>query len=85
VRQKFGRGVVMASPSAEAIPTEWLLNGKGGAKLDGHDRITMAKNRITEWGQMVFPDQSDASVGVTVTGELPDMMHLLRRFREVGF
>ncbi len=31
-------------------PLRPLAAGRAGALLDGHDRITMAKNRIPEWG-----------------------------------
>ncbi|MGH7830266.1 MAG: amidase family protein, partial [Candidatus Binatia bacterium] len=78
VRRKLGRGVVLVSPSAEAIPTEYLLNGKGAAALDQHDRVTMAKNRLPNWGQMVLPDPQDPRVGMAFSGELPDLMQLVK-------
>ena len=85
VRNKLGSGVVMVSPAAEAIPTSDLLAGRAGARLDGHDRITMAKNRVPEWGQMTFPAEDNLAVGVSFSGALPDLMHFTGDIRPVAW
>jgi len=76
MREKLGPGVVMLTPSTQAVPTSALLEGKAGAMLDLHDKITMNKNRIPEWGQINLPD-SDRAFGITLSGELPDLVHLM--------
>jgi len=78
-REKLGEGIVLASPATEAIPSSEILAGKAGAKLDLHDKITMAKNRVPEWGQMVFPEKPGSEVGVAFSGHLPDLMHFIEQ------
>jgi hypothetical protein len=78
VNEKLGEGVVLLSPSTESIPTLDLFQQKAGARLDGHDRITMPKNRIPDWGQVSLPNQENNAVGITVTGHLPDLMHFVQ-------
>jgi Asp-tRNA(Asn)/Glu-tRNA(Gln) amidotransferase A subunit family amidase len=78
VNERLGEGVVLLSPSAESIPTLEIRQQKAGAKLDGHDRITMAKNRLLDWGQMSLPNPQNNSVGITATGRLPDLMHFIQ-------
>lgn len=75
LRSKLGPNVVLASPAAEAIPSADIAAGRAGARLDGHDRITMAKNRIPEWGQMTFPAEGRTQVGLSLSGTLPDLLH----------
>lgn len=83
VRGKLGPGVVLVSPAAEAIPTAELAAGRAGPRLDGHDRITMAKNRIPEWGQMTLPAGGRPEVGVSYAGTLPDLMHFTGEVRSL--
>lgn len=85
VRGKLGQGVVLVSPAAEAIPTAELAAGRAGARLDGHDRITMAKNRIPEWGQMTLPAEGRPEVGVSFAGALPDLMHFTGEARPLAW
>lgn len=75
MNSKLGPEVVLASPSTEAIPTADIVAGRAGARLDGHDRITMAKNRIPGWGQMTLPANDTPDVGVAFSGALPQLMH----------
>ncbi len=75
VRSKLGDGVVLASPAPEAIPTESILQGKAGSLLDLHDKITMAKNRIPEWGQVTLPKRLHSPFGIAVSGSLPDLAY----------
>jgi hypothetical protein len=81
VNRKLGEGVVIASPSTEAIPTAEVMAGKAGARLDGHDRITMAKNRIPDWGQVNLPTADRPELGVSFSGPLPNLMHFTGEFR----
>lgn len=83
VRNKLGSGLVLASPAAEAISTADLAAGRAGALLDGHDRITMAKNRIPEWGQLTLPSVARPEVGLSLAGALPDLMHFTGEVQRV--
>jgi hypothetical protein len=80
INRKLGADVVLASPSTEAIPTAEIVTGRAGARLDGHDRITMAKNRIPGWGQMTLPARDHPEVGVAFSGSLPHLMHFSGEF-----
>ncbi|MBL7685413.1 MAG: hypothetical protein JNK65_05200 [Deltaproteobacteria bacterium] len=82
VQEKLGKGVVLLSPSTESVATDLLLSGRAGNLLDGHDRITMAKNRIPNWGQVNLPSEQNSHVGTVVTGELPDLMVMLSKKNE---
>lgn len=81
VNRKFGSEVVLASPSTEAIPTADIQAGRAGARLDGHDRITMAKNRIPGWGQLTLPATDHPDVGVAISGGLPQLMHFTGEYQ----
>src|SRR4029434_1422174 len=80
VADKLGDEIVMRAPSTEAIWTEDLMAGRAGARLDGHDRITMSKNRIPEWGQLSLPAAENQTVGMTVTGQLPYLMRFFQSY-----
>ncbi|HKX11784.1 MAG TPA: amidase, partial [bacterium] len=80
VNRKLGADVVLASPSTEAIPTADIVANRAGARLDGHDRITMAKNRIPTWGQMTMPARDHPEVGVAFSGTMPQLMHFSGEF-----
>lgn len=80
VNRKLGADVVLASPSTEAIPTADILANRAGARLDGHDRITMAKNRIPNWGQLTLPARDHPEVGVAFSGTMPQLMHFSGEF-----
>jgi len=80
VSRKLGDDVVMASPATEAIPTADIVAGRAGGRLDGHDRITMAKNRIPGWGQVTMPARDHPDVGVALSGSLPHLMHFSGEF-----
>ena len=84
MRSKLGENTVLLSPATEAIPTADLLAGRAGARLDGHDRITMPKNRIPEWGQMTFPAPGRPEVGISLSGALPDLMHFTGEAQLLG-
>jgi hypothetical protein len=79
VKEKLGEGFVLASPSVEAIPTAEINGGTAGVRLDGHDRITMVKNRINSWGQVNLPTRNwrGQHVGITFSGPLPALMHFV--------
>ncbi|MCC6273452.1 MAG: hypothetical protein IT572_08295 [Deltaproteobacteria bacterium] len=85
VRGKLGQGVVLVSPAAEAISTAELAAGRASPRLDGHDRITMAKNRIPEWGQMTLPAEGSPEVGLSFAGALPDLMHFTGEARPLAW
>ncbi|MCE9624826.1 MAG: hypothetical protein K8R69_05145 [Deltaproteobacteria bacterium] len=77
VRSKLGEDSVVAFPSVENVPTADLFAGRAGNLLDGSDRITMAVNRIPEWGQITVPnaDPALAEIGMAFSGRLPNLMH----------
>lgn len=77
IRRFFPEGSILASPSAEAILTADIVEGRAGARLDGHDDITMGKNRETTWGQASIPAHPNAEVGVAFSGTLPDLMRVM--------
>jgi len=83
LRNKVGEGVVLVSPATEAIRTEELLAGRAGTLLDGHDLITMAKNRMPEWGQVTLPSAEMPHVGLSLSGALPDLMHFTGEVRPI--
>jgi len=80
VAEKLGDDVVLLSPSTEAIMTDDLIQQRAGAKLDGHDRITMPKNRIPEWGQLSLPNPENQAIGIAAAGRLPDLMRFYEAF-----
>jgi Asp-tRNA(Asn)/Glu-tRNA(Gln) amidotransferase A subunit family amidase len=77
VRSKLGPQTVLASPSTEAIPKVEIENGRAGSLLDQHDRITMAKNRMPEWGQINLPAKKRGKVGVVFSGSLENLTQFL--------
>lgn len=79
VREKLGPGVLVASPSTEAIPTALIREGKAGDNLDFHDMITMMKNRVEEFGQISLPLSENLQAGIAITGRLPDLLHFMDR------
>ena len=83
IHRKIGSDVILASPSTEAISTADIFANRAGARLDGHDRITMAKNRIPGWGQLTLPSQDRPEVGVALTGTLPQLMHFSGEFHSL--
>ena len=78
VSKLFPEGSVLASPSTEAILGQDILQGRAGNALDGHDRITMPKNRIDGWGQMSIPAHPHAEVGLAFSGQLASLMRILQ-------
>ncbi len=77
IQRILGDKTVMISPSCEAVPTNTFYpGGKSGSLLDGHDLITMLKNRILGWGQVNLPSDQNNIVGVAASGPLPEVMRL---------
>lgn len=78
VNQHFGEHSILASPSAEAIRTADIEAGIADKALDGHDLITMDKNRVDNWGQVNLPASPHAEVGVVFSGTLPNLTRVLQ-------
>lgn len=78
VNRLFGEHSILASPSAEAIRTADIEAGIADKSLDGHDFITMNKNRVDSWGQVNLPADPHAEVGVVFSGALPNLTRVLQ-------